>query len=98
LSGTFRKAAYHELKITNLQEMDMSLIQDNTNDIEWRKLSRTALEPLLQSRARILGADDALPIKLRKTHQLLLYAMTMLPGETDISCEDNIGSGRITEL
>jgi len=76
----------------------MPSVQDNTNNMEWTELSRTALEPLLQSQARILGTDDALPIKLRKTHQLLLYAMTMVSGEIDTPCDDIIGSGRVTEI
>jgi len=76
----------------------MPLIQDNTNGMEGSKLSWSVLEPLLQSRDRIFTADDALPIKLQKTHQLLLYTMTMVSGEIDVSCEDIIGSGRITEL
>jgi len=98
LSGTFRQGRYNELKKTFLQEEYMPVTQNNTSGTEWSELSRRALEPLLQSRDRILGTDDAMSIKLRKMHQLLLYAIAMVAGGVDTSCEDIIRSGRITQL
>jgi len=76
----------------------MPVTQNGANRLQ-RELSRTALEPLLQSQVKILGTDDAAFIKLCKMHQLLLYAIAMVDGGADdVSCEDIIRSGRITLL